>query len=50
MRIAQEEVFGPVQCCMPWRDTDEVSNVLLVGFADDLGIISCTAAASLAAH
>ncbi|DBB03400.1 hypothetical protein WJX82_007438 [Trebouxia sp. C0006] len=24
MRIAQEEIFGPVQCCMPWRDADEV--------------------------
>ena len=30
MRIAQEEIFGPVQCCMPWRDADEVSTMLLV--------------------
>jgi len=30
MRIAQEEIFGPVQCCMPWRDIDEVSTMLLV--------------------
>lgn len=32
------------------RDADEVGSVLLVGSADDLGIISCTTAASLAAH
>ena len=29
MRIAQEEIFGPMQCCMPWRDADEVSTMLL---------------------
>jgi len=45
MRIAQEEIFGPVQCCMPWRDTDEVSNVLFVAIADDFGITNCTSAA-----
>lgn len=24
MRIAQEEIFGPVQCCMKWKTVNEV--------------------------
>lgn len=24
MRIAQEEIFGPVQCCMKWKNVNEV--------------------------
>ena len=25
MRIAQEEIFGPVQCCMKWKNVNEVN-------------------------
>ena len=27
MRIAREEIFGPVLCCMKWQNVDEVSIV-----------------------
>lgn len=27
MHIAQQEIFGPVQCCMKWKDVSEVSSM-----------------------
>lgn len=27
MRIAKEEIFGPVLCCMKWQNVDEVSTI-----------------------
>ena len=30
MRIAKEEIFGPVLCCMKWQHVDEVSTICLL--------------------
>ena len=30
MRIAKEEIFGPVLCCMKWQSVDEVSIIWLL--------------------